>query len=95
MSVTPVRASTNGRRASTSTANFGSSRREGHDASAFYSRFVAPEISNDEEVNRSEAVDVIYNSDARSMAKVATNSVALVVTSPPTSPASDTKKTSG
>lgn len=83
MSVTPVRASTNGRRASTSTANFGSSRREGHDASAFYSRFVAPEISNDEEVNRSEAVDVIYNSDARSMAKVATNSVALVVTSPP------------
>jgi len=83
VSVTPMQASTNGRRGSTSTANFGSSRREGHDASAFYSRFVAPEISDDEEINRSEAVDVIYKADARSMAKVATNSVALVVTSPP------------
>lgn len=83
MSVSPIRAATNGRRPSTSTANFGSGRREGHDASAFYSRFVAPEISTDEEVDRPGAVDVIYDSDARSMAKVAANSVALVVTSPP------------
>ncbi len=34
-------------------------------------------------MNRSEQLDVIYNTDARSMKKVATGSVALVVTSPP------------
>ncbi len=78
-----ARPTTNRRRAPTSTANFGSGRRESHDASAFYARFVSPEISDDAEVNRSEAVDVIYTADARSMAKVATGSVALVVTSPP------------
>jgi DNA modification methylase len=83
MSVKSLRASRNGRRGSTATVNFGSSRREGHDASAFYSRFVPPEISTDKAVNRSEVVDVIYNDDARSMTKVASSSVALVVTSPP------------
>ena len=83
MSVMPLPASKNGRRGPTSTANFGSGRREGHDASAFYSRFVAPEISTDTTVNRAEVVDVIFNEDARSMMKVASSSVALVVTSPP------------
>lgn len=83
MTVTPLRSSRNGRRGPTSTANFGSGRREGHDASAFYSRFVAPEISTDTTVNRSEVVDRILNEDARAMTKVAPNSVALVVTSPP------------
>lgn len=83
MSVTPLRSSKNGRRGPTSTANFGSGRREGHDASAFYSRFVAPEISTDTTVNGAEAVDLIFNEDARAMTKVASNSVALVVTSPP------------
>jgi len=78
----PLRAAKN-RRGPTSTANFGSGRREGHDASAFYSRFVAPEISPDDTLDRSEVVDVVYNDDARSMTKVASNSVALVVTSPP------------
>ena len=83
MSIAPLKPARNGRRASTSTANFGSGRREGHDASAFYARFVAPEISADTTINRSEALDVIYNDDARSMTKVASDSVALVVTSPP------------
>ena len=83
MSVAPLKSSRNGRRGSTSTANFGSSRREGHDASAFYSRFVAPDISADTTINRSDGVDVIYNHDARDMTNVASNSVALVVTSPP------------
>ncbi len=83
MSIAPVRASRNGRRSPTSTANFGSGRRESHDASAFYARFVAPEISTDTTINRPEDVDVIYNDDARSMTKVASDSVALVVTSPP------------
>lgn len=83
MSVSPIRSSASRRRPSTSTANFGSSRRESHDASGFYSRFVAPEISDETEVNRPSKVDVIYSTDARSMSEVANNSIALVVTSPP------------
>ncbi|MCX7621885.1 MAG: site-specific DNA-methyltransferase [Acidimicrobiales bacterium] len=70
-------------RSSTATSNFGSSRRESHDASAFYDRFVAPEISNDSTINRPDEVDVIYHADARHMGQVVSNSVALVVTSPP------------
>ena len=70
-------------RRSTSTAAFGSSRREAHDASAFYDRFVAPELSTDTTVNRPDALDVIHHGDARDMAAVASDSVALVVTSPP------------
>jgi site-specific DNA-methyltransferase (adenine-specific) len=67
----------------TSTARFGSSRRESHDASAFYERFVAPELTSDTTVVRPKKLDVIYKHDARNMSKVETNSVALVVTSPP------------
>lgn len=74
----------NGRlRRPTSTARFGSSRRESHDASAFYERFVAPDLSNDTAVVRPEKVDIIYGHDARDMTDVLSNSVALVVTSPP------------
>jgi len=74
----------NGRtRSATSTANFGSGRRESHDASAFYDRFVAPEISTDSTVNPPAELDVIYKTDARRMAEVPSDSVALVVTSPP------------
>jgi site-specific DNA-methyltransferase (adenine-specific) len=74
----------NGRvRRPTATARFGSSRRESHDASAFYKRFVAPELSPDVTVVRPERVDVIYEADARRMGKVESNSIALVVTSPP------------
>jgi site-specific DNA-methyltransferase (adenine-specific) len=71
------------RRRSTATATFGSGRREGHDATAFYDRFVAPDISTDDTVNPPGDVDVIYAADARHMHKVPANSVALVVTSPP------------
>jgi hypothetical protein len=67
----------------TTTARFGSSRRESHDASAFYQRFVTPEISDDAEVRPPSEREVIHHHDARDMEAVATASVALVVTSPP------------
>lgn len=74
------------RRPSTETARFGSSRRESHDASAFYERFVAPEVSQDTTINRppGENLDKIYCQDARQIRPpLEDNSVALVVTSPP------------
>ncbi len=84
MSISSLSTARNGRRRGpTSTANFGSGRREGHDASAFYDRFVAPEISTDTTINPPAEVDVIYQDDAREMTNVLSNSVALVVTSPP------------
>ncbi len=84
MTLTPLSASRNGRgRRPTSTTDFGSGRREGHDASAFYDRFVPPEVSTDTTVTRPTELDAIYVEDARQMSRVATNSVALVVTSPP------------
>lgn len=84
MSVTPLSAAKTGRdRRPTATANFGSGRREAHDATAFYDRFVPPEISDDETINRQPELDVIFCEDARTMTRVASNSVALVVTSPP------------
>ncbi|MFN2607122.1 MAG: site-specific DNA-methyltransferase [Acidimicrobiales bacterium] len=67
----------------TATSRFGSSRRESHDASAFYDRFVPPDLSHDTTVVRPAAVDVIHAADARDMGRVDSNSVALVVTSPP------------
>lgn len=71
------------RRSPTATATFGSSRRERHDASGFYDRFVAPVISDDATLSRPRELDVIYTADARDMSVVPANSVALVVTSPP------------
>lgn len=76
-------AGTRRNRRPTATATFGSSRREAHDASPFYDRFVAPELSTDTTVNRPGRLDVIHHGDARDMAVVASDSVALVVTSPP------------
>jgi site-specific DNA-methyltransferase (adenine-specific) len=70
-------------RRGTTTARFGSGRRESHDASIFYERFTAPEISGDSTVERASQLDVIHRHDARDMAVVESNSVALVVTSPP------------
>ncbi len=67
----------------TSTSNFGAGRRESHDASAFYARFTAPEVSSDEQVNPCSAAGRIILGDARDMALVEDASVALVVTSPP------------
>lgn len=70
---------------STSTSKFGVSRRESHDASAFYDRFTQPELSRDSEVSDSDSrgVDEIFLGDATSMDAVQSRSVALVVTSPP------------
>jgi site-specific DNA-methyltransferase (adenine-specific) len=71
------------KRSSTTTSNFGVSRRESHDASAFYARFTAPKLDLDDEVRPPTAVDEVFCGDARTMVDVADKSVALVVTSPP------------
>jgi DNA modification methylase len=73
----------NGRRRPTATSAFGVSRRENHDAAAFYRRFAPPVLSSDADVRAPGVVDEIYLGDARSMERVQPNSVALVVTSPP------------
>jgi site-specific DNA-methyltransferase (adenine-specific) len=68
----------------TSTSNFGVGRRESHDASAFYDRFRAPELSQDDTVPPPKPVaNPFVCGDARSMDEVDDGSVALVVTSPP------------
>lgn len=69
----------------TSTLSFGSSRREGHDASAFYDRFAAPAISDDETINANPAITATtcFVGSSVDMDQLADNSVALVVTSPP------------
>ncbi|HSJ26989.1 MAG TPA: site-specific DNA-methyltransferase [Acidimicrobiia bacterium] len=67
----------------TRTSNFGSSRRESHDASPFYERFDPPLISQDRHVHWEKDLDTIHLGDARSMDAVPSDSVALVVTSPP------------
>lgn len=67
----------------TTTSGFGVSKRENHDASGFYSRFVAPEISDDSAIAAPLTLDRIFQGDSRHMDAVAGGSVALVVTSPP------------
>jgi len=69
----------------TETSRFGVGRRESHDASAFYSRFSAPELSDDDTINPVVARDRIFCGNAKDMTddQVADASVALVVTSPP------------
>ncbi len=67
----------------TSTSSFGVGRRESHDASAFYARFAAPEVSDDDALGERGEVDAIHHGDARAMEEVPDASVALVVTSPP------------
>ncbi len=68
----------------TATSAFGVGRRESHDASAFYARFEAPEVSGDDTVVRAELpADPLFCGDARAMTELPDNSVALVVTSPP------------
>ncbi|MDQ3952023.1 MAG: site-specific DNA-methyltransferase [Actinomycetota bacterium] len=60
------------------------SRRESHDASAFYARFeMVPKLSSATTINRPDKVDVIYSADSKHMEHVPDCSVALVVTSPP------------
>jgi site-specific DNA-methyltransferase (adenine-specific) len=68
----------------TATSNFGVSRREAHDAAAFYARFESPEILADAEVTPPRPiVDPFVCGDARVMDAIDDGSVALVVTSPP------------
>ncbi|MGA3352780.1 MAG: site-specific DNA-methyltransferase [Acidimicrobiales bacterium] len=68
----------------TATSNFGVSRREAHDAAAFYARFEAPEILPDSQVPHPRPIpDPFVCGDARKMDEIEDGSVALVVTSPP------------
>jgi len=68
----------------TTTSNFGVGARESHDATPFYDRFRAPELSADSTVAPPLPVDEPFVcGDARHMSRVTDNSVALVVTSPP------------
>ncbi len=71
------------RKGGTRTSAFGVGKREGHDSSAFYDRFQAPVVSDDETIVAPSLQDRIIVGDARDMHDVADNSVALVVTSPP------------
>jgi len=67
----------------TATSRFGVSRRESHDASEFYARFCAPEVSGDDRVTG--PVDIgepLRCADARAL-DLPDGCVALVVTSPP------------
>jgi site-specific DNA-methyltransferase (adenine-specific) len=70
-------------RKATRTSAFGVGRRESHDASDFYARFAAPELSKDTTVNPCPVADSLFVGDSREMAEVPDKSVALVVTSPP------------
>lgn len=70
----------------TATSRYGVGRREAHDSSAFYARFNAPELSDDDTVVPPAAVeldDAFIVGDARDMHHLPDRSVALVVTSPP------------
>ncbi|MGA0193986.1 MAG: DNA-methyltransferase [Ilumatobacteraceae bacterium] len=82
---TPLRA-TRARR-TPATSSFGASRREGHDSSAFYARFRAPEVSDDDTIadpsSVAEISDRIFVGDSRDMGVIPDASVGLVVTSPP------------
>ncbi len=74
------------RRSSTSTSNFGVSRRESHDSSGFYGRFTAPELSNDDEVKAPKVLpesESFVCGDSTDMSTVEDGTVALFVTSPP------------
>ena len=71
------------RRRSTATSSFGVGRREAHDSSTFYARFVPPRLSDDSGIAPPAVLDAIWVGDAREMDRYGDNSVALVVTSPP------------
>lgn len=72
------------KRAPTRTRAFGSSSRENHDASSFYSRGLADvEISEDTTVNDSTVRNEIFCRSAEKMTELRDNCVALMVTSPP------------
>ncbi len=71
-------------RRGTSTSNFGVGARENHDASGFYNRFRAPELSTDDTVlTPAPIANPFMCGESKHMDAVADGSVALVVTSPP------------
>ncbi len=70
-------------RGATATSSFGVSRRENHDASAFYDRFPAPTLLTDSTVVDCPVKDVVIAGDSRDLSAIPDNSIALVVTSPP------------
>ena len=70
-------------RTPTSTSSFGSSRRESHDASAFYARFDGPTITADETIAPCPVRDRLVAGDSRSMPDLPDSCISLVVTSPP------------
>ncbi len=77
-----VKAQRSGR--GTATSSFGVGKRESHDATAFYERFAAPDVSNNDVVAEPyEIADPFQLGDARDMKAIKDDSVALVVTSPP------------
>jgi DNA modification methylase len=67
----------------TSTSRFGVGRRENHDATEFYDRFVPPVVSGDDTVGSFDGEGLLVCGDARHMTELKDGSVALVVTSPP------------
>ena len=71
-------------RRGTSTSSFGVSKRESHDASAFYSRaLVVPKLSEDTTLTDAPEADRIWSHSAEDMSELPDNCVALMVTSPP------------
>ena len=82
MMATMPRASSS-QRISTQTSSFGVSRRENHDSSPFYARFSPPLVNRDEHLGRRPRREGPILGDARSMSDLPSNSVALMVTSPP------------
>ena len=68
----------------TKTTRFGVGRREGHDSSPFYERGIRTAVeSKDAETSDSTVVDELIYGSATDMEKIDSNSVALMVTSPP------------
>jgi modification methylase len=66
------------------TRSFGAGNRENHDASGFYDRGLAhAEVSADAEIAEAPRKDILWDHSAESMEELPTNSVALMVTSPP------------
>ena len=73
------------RREPTATSAFGAGRRENHDASHFYERFRAPQISDNDALGPVPNLPSppCIRGDSRDMHQLPDGSVALVVTSPP------------
>lgn len=74
-------------RKKTQTASFGTTSREGHDASAFYGRKIyngaTKKDKGDYVENTPDKVNVIHHHDSRNMAHLPNESVHLMITSPP------------